>query len=367
MGTNFKKVLNKYFYRLAGTCRHPVNNYFDWILACASMTAQRIFKLKRKFLNRLSIIVVVALAFTGCQEEPVAALHGYAEGEYVLVASPYAGQLENLNVARGDQIQAGIELFRLEQGNEAAARNEAEERLRESQARLENLRKAQRPAAIDALRAEAAQIDAARTLSMIQLKREQQLFDKGVTSQSRLDEAQTNLQRDEARRAQVQAQIKLALQSVGRAQEVIAAEAEVDAARAVLEQAQWRLDQKTLRAPVTGLVHDTFYVQGEWVPAGKPVVSLLPPGNIKLRFFVPETDVGHIHIGAALTVRCDGCGASIPAQVSYVSTQPEYTPPVIYSRELRSKLVFMVEAKPAPAQATRLKPGQPVDVMFAGQ
>jgi HlyD family secretion protein len=318
-------------------------------------------------MHRFTIIAVATLVLTSCQEEPAAPFHGYAEGEYVMVASPYAGQLETLHVARGEQVQISAELFKLEQGNEAASRNEAEERLREAQARLDNLRKGQRPVEIDALRAEAAQIEAARSLSMIQLKREQQLFAKGVTPQARLDEAQTKLQRDEAQLAQVQAQIRLALQSVGRAHEVEAAQAEVDAARAVLEQAQWRLDQKTLRAPVGGLVHDTFYVQGEWVPAGKPIVSLLPPGNIKLRFFVPETDVGKLRFGQALTVNCDGCGTSIPAQVSYVSTQPEYTPPVIYSRELRAKLVFMVEARPAPAEATRLKPGQPVDVKFAGQ
>jgi HlyD family secretion protein len=317
-------------------------------------------------MHKYALVFFITLTLTGCEEEPSSSLHGYAEGEYVQVASPYAGQLETLDVARGDQVQAGTELFRLEQGNERAARDEAQERLRESEARLENLRKSQRPAEIDALRAEAARIEAARALSKIQLKREQQLFDRGVTPQSRLDEAQTNLKSDEAQLAQVQAQIKLASESVGRDQEVAGAEADVDAIRAELEQAQWRLDQKTQNAPVTGLVHDTFYVQGEWVPAGKPIVSLLPPANIKLRFFVPETMVGQVHIGRSLNVRCDGCGAFIPAQVSYVSTQPEYTPPVIYSRELRAKLVFMVEARPVPAQAIRLKPGQPVDIIFAG-
>jgi len=317
--------------------------------------------------HRFALIAVTVLALAGCENETAAPLHGYAEGEYVLVASSYAGQLEMLNVSRGDQVQAGVDLFKIEQANETAARTEAEERLHEAEARLDNLRKGQRPAEIDALRAEAAQVEAARALSIIQLKRIQDLFAKGVVPQAQLDEAQTNLQRDVAHLAQVQAQIRLALQSVGRTQEIEAAQADVDANSAVLQQAQWRLDQKSLRAPVTGLVHDTFYVQGEWVPAGKPVVSLLPPGNIKIRFFVPETDIGHIRIGQPLQVSCDGCGAFIPAQVSYVSTQPEYTPPVIYSRDLRAKLVFMVEAKPAPAQATRLKPGQPVDIKFAWQ
>lgn len=312
------------------------------------------------------LLILAALALWGCNETPQAPLHGYAEGEYVLVASPFAGQLEVLHVARGDQIQAGVELFRLEQGNETATRNEAEERLHQAEARLENLRMAQRPAEIEALRAEAAQIEASRSLSRIQLDRDQQLFAKGVVPQARLDEAQSSLQRDEAAFARVQAQIRLARQSVGRDEEVAAAEAEVDAMRAVLEQAQWRLNQKTLHAPSGGLVHDTFYAQGEWVPAGKPVVSLLPPGNIKLRFFVPEALVGQIRIGRPVTISCDGCGAPMAALVSYVSTQPEYTPPVIYSRDERARLVFLVEAKPAPAEAPRLKPGQPVDVNFAG-
>jgi HlyD family secretion protein len=109
-------------------------------------------------------------------------------------------------------------------------------------------------------------------------------------------------------------------------------------------------------------VHDTFFVAGEWVPAGKPVVSLLPPGNIKLRFFVPATVVGALHVSQNIKAACDGCGAPLAATISYVSPAAEFTPPVIYSREARTKLVFMVEARPSAADAARLKPGQPVDV-----
>jgi len=104
-----------------------------------------------------------------------------------------------------------------------------------------------------------------------------------------------------------------------------------------------------------------MYRVGEWVPAGSPVVSLLPPGNIKVRFFVPETVVGALKVGQQATLRCDGCGDPIPVHIDYVSNQAEYTPPVIYSRESRSKLVYMVEARPTPEAATRLHPGQPVE------
>jgi len=98
------------------------------------------------------------------------------------------------------------------------------------------------------------------------------------------------------------------------------------------------------------------------VPAGKPVVSLLPPANIKLRFFVPETLVGSLKTGQRVTANCDGCSAPIAATISYIAPNSEFTPPVIFSKESRAKLVFMIEAVPAAADATKLKPGQPVDV-----
>jgi HlyD family secretion protein len=109
-------------------------------------------------------------------------------------------------------------------------------------------------------------------------------------------------------------------------------------------------------------VHDTLYREGEWVAAGSPVVRLLPPGNVKVRFFVPQTEVGAIAPGRAASVHCDGCTADVPVTVTFVSTEAEFTPPIIYSNETRAKLVFMVEARPAPADAAKLRPGQPVSV-----
>ena len=311
---------------------------------------------------RAICIAPIALLVAGCGEPKTVTLQGYVEGEYVLVASPYAGSLETLTVARGQSVERGAPLFALEQGNEAAGKREADDRLRATQARLANLRAGQRAPELDALLAEAKQAEAARDLSAAELKRNQQLYEQGFVSPARIEEARAGLQRDNARFDQAQAQIRVARQSVGRSGELAAAQSEVDAARAVVSQAQWRLGQKARPAPRSGLVHDTFFVPGEWVPAGKPVVSLLPPENIKLRFFVPETLIGRLQPGQKVGISCDGCGASIQASVSYVSPNAEFTPPVIYSKESRAKLVFMVEAQPAAADAARLKPGQPVDV-----
>jgi HlyD family secretion protein len=223
---------------------------------------------------------------------------------------------------------------------------------------VETLLAARRPPEIAALREAVNQAKAAADFSRTQLAREEDLMKKGYTTRPRLDEARSAYQRDSARVKEAQAQLANAQMPLGREEERKAAEGELEAAKATLAQAAWRLDQKSVAAPVSGLVQDTFYVEGEWVAAGKPVASLLPPGNVKARFYVPETIVSSIPVGRAVEIACDGCQA-ITAKVSYVSSQAEYTPPVLYSKESRSKLMFLVEARLPKAE---LRPGQPIDV-----
>lgn len=287
---------------------------------------------------------------------------GYVEGEYVHLASSAAGQLLALQVRRGESVRHGQPLFSLEQESERAARLEAEGRLKAAEARIANLRAGRRAPEQDAIRAQRDQARAALALSSSQLAREEKLVREGFVSASRLDEARSARQRDAARVAETEAQLRSARQPLGRSAELDAAESEAAAARAALAQVAWRLNQKRVTAPASGLVQDTYYVDGEWVPAGRPVVSLLPPGNVKARFYVPETVLGGLAPGRAVTLACDGCGAPIEARISWISTQAEYTPPVLYSKDARAKLQFLVEARPEPADGTRLRPGQPIDV-----
>jgi HlyD family secretion protein len=315
--------------------------------------------------GRAMLVTSIVAAVAGCAQSDPPGYQGYAEGEFVLVASPFAGQLLRLQVQRGQQVEVGSALFELEQDAERAGQREAKAQVESARAQTENLRAAQRPLERDRALAAVEEARAALELSTRERTRLEQLYTKGFVSEAGLDSIRSRNERDRAALEQTQAQAALAGQSVGRQQEVSAARAGVDAARATLLQREWALAQKSQQAPVTGLVYDTFYVPGEWVPAGRPVVSLLPPGNIKLRFYVPEPEVGGIKIGQRLSVTCDGCGAPIPASVTYVSVRPEYTPPVIYSRQERAKLVFLVEARPDADQAQRLKPGQPVDVGVA--
>jgi HlyD family secretion protein len=312
-------------------------------------------------MTRRLLILLLGITLFGCEKPASDAWQGYIEGEFVLLASPYAGQLQKLYVRRGDKVEAGKPVFALEQESERAARTEAQQRLNAAAARLENLQAARRPAEIDALRAEVTQARAALALSSSQLAQQQKLFKDGFIAQARLDEAQAARARDAARAAEAEAQLRSALQPVGREAERRAAEGDAAGAQAALAQAALRLEQKSLAAPVSGLVQDTFYVEGEWVPAGRPVVSLLPPANVKARFYVPEAVLASLQAGKELEIRCDGCPGPLVATVSFVSSQAEYTPPVLYSKESRAKLLFLVEARLQPGGAG-LRPGQPVDV-----
>ena len=313
---------------------------------------------------RIRSIAAVCLlgVVAACGERAPSRLQGYAEGEFVLVAAPSAGKLLSLRVERGQQVRAGQALFTLERIIEQGAAAEAQARVQGAESRLANLVAARRAPEVDALRQQVAAAQAALALSEATLRQQQRLFADGFVSVARRDEARAARDRDAAQLAAAQAQLRNATQSVGRAQEIEAARAELDAARAAEAQARNRYDDKSLAAPADSLVADTYFRVGEWVPAGAPVVSLLPPQNIKLRFFVAEPQLGRLHVGDPVSATCDGCGAPIAARVSFVSPKAEYTPPVIYSRESRAKLVFLVEARPAAADATRLHPGQPVEI-----
>ncbi|MCX5644350.1 MAG: HlyD family efflux transporter periplasmic adaptor subunit [Phycisphaerae bacterium] len=311
----------------------------------------------------LGCVIVTPCIFTGCERTNPHQLQGYVEGEFVYVASPLAGSLQTLHVQRGAQVAAGDPLFALESTPEKAARDEAQSRLVQARASLEDAKKGRRPSEIESLQAQLAQAEAALGLSEKELARQEELSRSGATTPQDLDRARS--MRDQAREkaAQLQADLKTA-QLGARSDQIAAAQANVRTLEATVAAAEWSLSQKSQAAPQAGLVFDTMYRQGEWVPAGRPVVALLPPQNIKVRAFVPEAQVHTLHQGDHVQVIVDGASGPLAGQISFISPHAEFTPPVIYSRENRSKLVFMIEVTFDPESAATLHPGQPVDVQL---
>ncbi|HWW07082.1 HlyD family secretion protein [Collimonas sp.] len=301
------------------------------------------------------------LALTGCAPNNDNDWQGYVEGEYVYVASSQAGRLDHLSVQRGQQVAIGAPLFMLESGDEIAAQRQAQRQLSAAQAQLADIQSGRRPQEQEVTRAQLVQAQAAASKAALQLSRDQIQFQAGGIAKQQLDDSRAAAQTAAAQVKQWQSQLTVD-RLPSREAQIRAQQAQVAAAQAVLEQADWKLAQKTVSATRSGLVFDTMYREGEWVAAGNPVLRMLPPENVKIRFFVPETILGRLQLNQAVTLSCDGCQANQAAHISYISTESEYNPPIIYSNQSRAKLVYMIEARPAPADALKLHPGQPVEV-----
>jgi len=310
---------------------------------------------------RLLFVCVMTLLVAACAKPPADVYPGYAEGENVRLSAPISGTLTKLLVQRGDTVAAAAPAFVLEQESERSARQEAESRVQQAQAQLANLKLGRRPEELQALRAQLSQAQAALKLSTNEFSRASQLVAEKFNSPATLDQARAAVERDQASVNEINAQLRLASQG-SRQNEIAAAQQEVNAAKAQLAQAEWRVKQKTQRIPIAGDVVDLLYREGEWVPQGSPILSLLPPANVKARFFVPQPMLGQIALGQTVQLHCDGCPAPIAAKVSFIAREVEFTSPIIYSKENRAALVFMVEARPSAEDARRLHPGQPLEV-----
>ena len=303
-------------------------------------------------------IAVPSVSVSGCRPAHGGTYEGYVIGDYVLVASPAAGRLLRLPVERGARVEAGAELFSLDPRPEQDELAAASFSLASAQATREDLNKGQRPTEIATLEHEQKAAFAAQTYTDIQLKRSKELYTTKVVAEQNLNLYQSA----DLVLMEIAAALESSIQTArlgGREDQVAAAQARADSARAQL--AQWMLDQKVQRAPGKALVFDTLFRPGEWVPAGQAVVSLLPPDRIRVRCFVPETALASLKAGDAVSVAADGA-AQLSGRISFISPSAEYSPPVIFSRESREKLVFMVEVSFDPDKAAGLHPGQPVQV-----
>lgn len=312
---------------------------------------------------RINFLWMCLFGLIACSSNTESIFLGYIEGQTIEIASPIAGTLQSLAVRKGDNIRSKTSLFVLEHEKEKAQKREAEERLSQAKARLENLKKGKRPSEIAVIEAQLQSAEATLKLAKIEYQRDNTLYQKNLETKRKLDESRARLEQTEANVHELQATLTTA-RLPARQDEIRATEAEVLAAQAFLRQIEWNLEQKKVYAPTHGQVLENYYVPGEWIPAGTPVISLLSPEYIKIRFFVPEPTLSTLQIGQTVSITCDGCKKNFLAKIIFIAPKPEFTPPVIYSRMERSKLVFLIEAKPDVSIAASLHPGQPVEVFL---
>lgn len=291
-----------------------------------------------------------------------AAWQGYVEADFVDVAPVEAGRLTVLFVGRGDRVAQAAPLFRQDDTEERAARDQAARQLAQAEMQLKNLEAGGKPTEIAQAESNLADMQATLKRTKTDLDRDAALLRTGFATTQTVDQRRADFRSASAKFDAAAAALAQQRLPLGRADEIKAQHAFIAAERAALDVAQWHLDQRTVAAPIGGRVADVLAQPGEMVPAGTPVVSLLPSQNIFVRFFVPETALSQIHYGAEVGFDCDGCRKGLVGRISFISPQAEYTPPVIYSETTRAKLVFRIEARPLPAEAAPLNPGQPVDV-----
>ena len=315
---------------------------------------------KLKFL----LAALLLLPLCACNDDDNR-INGYVEGEFLRIAPTTGGVLQDLSVQRGDAVKPGQALFAVDLTALTTQRDADKAQLDQAQSKWADLTKGQRPEEIEVITQQRAQAAADLENAREQYERSSGLAEKTATSLAQRDLDKAAFERAQARVAELEADLKVAVLG-GREDQIAAAKAAVDAAAQKVTGDEKLLREAAPTAPAGGKIEDTFYRVGEFVQPGQPVVSLLPPENVKIRFFVPQRVLPNLKPGSKISVTCDGCKQPVTATVSFLSNQAEFTPPIIYSVESREKLVFLVEAKPD-AFDPALRPGLPVDIALQNQ
>lgn len=304
-----------------------------------------------------SFAALLSALVPGYGDDPTPVYNGYVEADYIYVAPSVTGRIRLLSVAEGEEIAVGQFLFDMDASQQRAALRAAQARVAQAEANLRNLETGSREAEVAVVRASLDEARAARTLAETTLQRTQNLAGRGIVTQARVDADQSALEQASAHVAQLEARLQVA-ELPARDEQVIAADATLKAARAEAELAAARLDDMRTMAPASGQIEKLYYTVGEVTSAGAPVVSILPPDALKVLFYLPESARAGFAIGDRLALSCDGCAEGLSAEVTRMAAEPQYTPPLIYSRDERHRMVFRAEARLAPG--TGLLPGQPV-------
>ena len=319
-------------------------------------------KLKLPHLLLLAALLAALYFFFRDNEQTDQHFQGYIEGKLVLVGPEQGGLMDHQGVLEGAQVKKGEPLFSLDRQLAEAKLAETKAGLEKARATLANLQAPQqRPAEISVLQAARNRAKAAYELARLEVRRIRPLVRKNVSSQERLDRANAELAQMKAAYQEIDAKIAVA-RLPARRQLIEAAKAAVEAARKAHLQAQLLLQKRKISAPVSGTVQQIFFRKGEVVAAGQPVLSLLPPSNLRALFFVAERFRSKLAKGQKVAISCDGCASGLSGRISFIAQNAEFTPPIIYGPSERAKLVFRIEAT-LDKKAQKLSPGQPVSII----
>ena len=313
---------------------------------------------------RPALFVSILLVLQSCRFHESNRYQGYVDADFLLMGSPLSGVLRSLHVERGQSISSGTLIFELDRISEEAGEDEARNQLEHAEAALENLRKGLRPSEIAALDARLERAGSDLRFAESALKRREALAKTQFISPEDLHKARKDVEQHRKMVRELESDLETARMGA-RADEISAGEADARRAEAVLARAKWSVAQKSVKAPADAFVFDVLFRPGEFVPAGRPVVSLLPPANLKVRFYIPEAALSQTRVGRGIRIHADGLAETLDGDISYISPQSEYTPPVIFSEQRREKLVYMVEGRFQSRSSIVVRPGQPVDVTFA--
>ena len=312
-------------------------------------------------MNFICSLPVIGLLFNMClPPEPLAT--GYVEGDYVLIAPIEVVQIAAIPVKRGDHVEFGQPVALLERRDAEIAVAQAKANIAQAESQLANLTRGARPEKIETLKASIAAAQFNADEAKRDMERQEKLVKRGTVSKSRVDQAHTAFDVALAKVQELKANLAY-VRLPAREDEIAAARAAVEQAKAALDAANWRLNKRTLDASQAGLVVDVIRDLGEVAGPQAPILSILPDNGTKLRLYLPEKDLALISVGSLLDIECDSCEAGLTARVNYIAEGPEFTPPVIYSLENRQKLVYQIEAKPQAGSS--LKPGQIISVRLS--
>ncbi len=312
--------------------------------------------MKAKFL----FIFILALMTLGCWSEDHR-YQGYVEGENVYLASPNSGTLKKLFIQRGDQVKKGQLLFQLDSDPQALVVKQNEADLLQAQKVLKDLEQPRRVPEIEAIKAQIEQTEARLKLAEIRVNRMETLYAKHAIDKDSVDAAVATYKEQQQLKAQYESNLQLARLG-SRDEQIKAQQAEIISLIAKLNEAKWQLQQKSVYAPDDGYIFDTYYREGEFVGSQQAVLSLLPPKNVRVEFFVPVQRLPTLYKGQKIHFICYGCRKAGEAVINYISPEAQYTPPLVYSRENTDKLVFRIKA--VINQANEFKPGQPVTIIL---